>query len=75
MGHVNSAAWFVPQQLVQVGAVVHAGKLLVGWWKAPVWVVGGAADYPVVAANVGDVDGSDSGMSLGAKGRKAGRSR
>lgn len=62
MGYINAAAWFVPQQLVKVGALVHTGELLVCGWKAPVRIVRGAADYQVVAANVRDVEGKACGV-------------
>lgn len=49
--------WFVPQEAVQVRAVVHAGTLLVCWWHVPVRVLSGAMNDQVVVETIGQVDG------------------
>lgn len=68
VGHINAAVRFLAQQLVQVGAIVSTGKLLLSGWKAPVRVIRGAPDHPVVAANVGDVQGQACGVGSAAIG-------
>ena len=61
MGDVDTWFWFVPQQVVQTRAVVHAGKLVLCFGNTAVWVVGRAANDQVVMHSIGQVEGESWG--------------